>query len=248
MPEVTSMDRIRCVVTILWFLISLILSTLVLFPVLILTLGKAQSFLVKYLGLFIGWSGLKVAGIQLNIHYLTPLPKKPVIYIFNHSSTLDLFILLALGLPNIRFVAKHEFQLNPFFFLLGNLTGQIFIPRGRSQRSVQILKTSCEWIKKKNLSIVMGPEGSRNHPGVIGPFKKGAFHLAVDLGYPVVPMFFENAAGLCHGRSLITKKGTVNAYIHPAIDTSSWKKEDLDRHIEEIRSRYLKWAKVEEAV
>ncbi|MEX0772945.1 MAG: lysophospholipid acyltransferase family protein [Balneolales bacterium] len=244
MEEVTNRDRIRCLVIVTWFLVSLLLSTLVLIPVLILTLGKAKNFLVKYIGLFVGRTGLMLAGIKLNIHYIGSRPEKPVIYIFNHNSTLDLFILLALGLNNVRFVAKQEFQLNPFFFILGNLTGQIFIPRGKSQRSVQILKKSRERIKKQNLSIVMGPEGSRKHTGVIGPFKKGAFYQALDLGYPIVPIFIDNAVELCHGQSLITKKGAVNAYIHPKIETSSWKQENIGCHIQEIRSQYLKWAKV----
>ncbi|MEX0928256.1 MAG: lysophospholipid acyltransferase family protein [Balneolales bacterium] len=244
MSEATPGDRIRCVFTVIWFLISLFISTLILITGLVVTLGKAQNFLVKYLGLFIGRTGLFIAGIKLNIHYAGPLPKQAAMYIFNHGSTLDLFVLLSLGLNNIRFVAKREFQFNPFFFILGNLTGQIFIQRQNSQRSIQILSHCCERIKKRDLSVVMGPEGSRHHKGVIGPFKKGAFHMAIDLNYPMVPMYFENTGKLCHGRSLITFKGTVNVYIHPAVDTSQWKKETVALHAEEIRRRYLGWANI----
>lgn len=248
MNEITIRDRVRCLVTVTWFLISLLLSTLVMIPVLILTLGRAKNFIAKYCGIFIGRTGLMVAGIKLNIHYIEALPKVPVMYIFNHSSTLDLFVLLSLGLPNSRFVAKKEFQLNPFFYILGNLTGQIFIPRGNSKRSIKILNNSRNRIKKQKLSVVMGPEGSRKHEGVIGPFKKGAFYLAQDLGYPIVPLYFENAAELCHARSLITKNGTVNAYIHPKIETAHWKKEDVLQNVKQIRSLYLRWANVLENV
>ncbi|MEX0779639.1 MAG: lysophospholipid acyltransferase family protein [Balneolales bacterium] len=244
MPSTTIADRFRCMLTVTWFLFSLLLSSLVLTIVMILTLGKAQNFMVKYIGLFVGRTGLTIAGIKLVVHNPNSLPDRPVMYIFNHSSTLDLFVLLSLGLHNVRFVAKREFQLNPFFFILGNLTGQIFIPRDKSQRSVQILKKACDRIKKKKLSMVMGPEGSRKHPGVIGPFKKGAFYLACDLSYPIVPLYFENASELCQGRSLITKKGTVNAYIHPAIETASWNRDEVAHHVKQIRNQYLKWANV----
>lgn len=201
----------------------------------------------KYISLFVGRTVLKVAGIKLNIHYVGNRPSRPVIYIFNHSSTLDLFILLSLGLDNIRFVAKREFQLNPFFLILGNLTGQIFIERGNSKRSLLKLKRSYERIKRRNLSVVMGPEGSRKHEGIIGPFKKGAFFMAKDLGYPVVPMYFDKAYTLCYGQSIVTKKGTVNVYIHPEIETTNWKREEVIYHMKSIREKYLEWAGVVEA-
>ena len=171
----------------------------------------------------------------------------PVIYTINHSSTLDLLTMIALGLPHIRFVAKWELQYNPFFFIVGHLTGQVFIQRKKSEKAIKKLQNTYDRLKRDDLSIMVAPEGSRKHPGTIGPFKKGAFHMAIDLGFPIVPIYFEGNQELSLGGSLLSKSGTINAHIHSPIDTSDWKKETLDEHIAEVRNKYLKWAGVEES-
>ena len=46
---------------------------------------------------------LRVHGIRLRVMATTPFPRTQTVYISNHTSTLDLFVLVALGLPNCRF-------------------------------------------------------------------------------------------------------------------------------------------------
>ncbi len=92
---------------------------------------------------------------------------------------------------------------------------------------------------------MMAPEGSRKHPGIIGPFKKGPFRMAMDLNYPIVPIYFEGNRELSKGGTMITKSGQVTAHIHEAIDVSDWTVDNLNEHIKEVRNRYLEWAGVE---
>lgn len=171
--------------------------------------------------------------------------ESPAVFIINHSSTLDVLTILALGLPKVRFVAKWEFQYNPIFLLLGRLTGQIFIKREKSDEAIETLKKTYRRVKQQKLSILMAPEGSRKHPGIIGPFKKGPFRMAMDLGYPIVPIYFEGNRELSRGGTLISKSGTLTAHIHEAIDISDWTLENLESHIKEVRNKYLHWAGIE---
>ncbi len=46
---------------------------------------------------------LRLYGIRVRIHGAPPWPSGQAIYVSNHTSTLDIFILVALGLPNTRF-------------------------------------------------------------------------------------------------------------------------------------------------
>ncbi|MEX2363622.1 MAG: lysophospholipid acyltransferase family protein, partial [Balneolaceae bacterium] len=159
---------------------------------------------------------------------------------------LDIVTMIALGLPHIRFVAKWELQYNPLFFIVGRLTGQVFIQRKKSDQAVATLQKTYNRLKRDRLSIMVAPEGSRKHEGIIGPFKKGAFRMAVDLKIPIVPIYFEGNQDLSLGGSLLAKRGAINAHIHPPIDTSGWTTETIDQHIAELRAKYLKWAGVEE--
>ncbi|MDZ7807392.1 MAG: 1-acyl-sn-glycerol-3-phosphate acyltransferase [Gracilimonas sp.] len=105
------------------------------------------------------------------------------------------------------------------------LTGQVFIQRKKSKEAVAKLQNTYDRVKRDNLSIMVAPEGSRKHPGIIGPFKKGAFHMAIDLRLiRSSPFILMEIMELSLGSSLLSKSGTINAHIHQPIDTSGWKK------------------------
>lgn len=224
------------------FFILLLIITPVVLLLLLVSLGKLTNFIIEKIAPLLAYPVFTVLGIDFSIkQHVDPLPA-PAVYISNHSSTLDLFTILALGLPRARFIAKWELQYNPLFFILGRLTGQVFIKRQNSKEAVATLQKSYERVKRKNLSIFAAPEGSRKHEGIIGPFKKGPFRTAMDLGYPIVPIYFEGNQRLSQGGSLVTRKGESTAHIYPPISTQDWTLDNLDEKIEDVRSRYLQWA------
>lgn len=238
-------EYLRSTLSILLFFVLLLIFTPVILVMLILSFGRLTNFVIERIAPAIAISVLRVAGINFRIEkHVNPIPA-PAVYIVNHSSTLDILTILALGLPKARFVAKWQLQYNPIFFILGHLTGQVFIRREHSEKAVKTLKKNADRIRKNSLSIMLAPEGSRKHRGVIGPFKKGPFRMAMDLNYPIVPIYFEGNRDLSAEDFLITKSGTCTAHIHPAIDTSDWTMENLDIHIYDVRNLYLDWAGVQ---
>lgn len=241
----TTTEYVRSLLSILLFFVLLIVFTPIILLLLILSYGKMANFVVEKIAPAIAIPVLKVAGIDFKIEkHVDPIPA-PAVYIINHSSTLDILTILALGLPRVRFVAKWELQYNPIFFILGRLTGQVFIRRKQSDKAVQTLKKNVQRIRKNNLTVMLAPEGSRKHPGIIGQFKKGPFRMAMDLHYPIVPIYFEGNRELSTEDFLVTKSGTCTAHVYPAIDTSDWKLEDLEDHINDVRNLYLKWAGIQ---
>jgi 1-acyl-sn-glycerol-3-phosphate acyltransferase len=242
----TAKDYLRSILAIIVFFLMLIIATPFILFLLIFTLGRASNFVVESIAPIIARPVFWVSGISFNIKLHPDSITAPAVFIINHTSTLDVLTILALGLPKIRYVAKWEFQYNPIFFLLGRLTGQIFIQRKKSKEAIARIQNTYKRIQEKKLSVIMAPEGSRSHPGVIGPFKKGPFHMAMDLGYPIVPIYFEGNRKLSQGNSLLTKAGQLTAHIHEPIDVSEWSEENMDKHIIQVRQRYLAWADVED--
>jgi 1-acyl-sn-glycerol-3-phosphate acyltransferase len=241
----TAKDYLRSILAIIVFFLMLIINTPLILFLLIISLGRASNFVVESIAPIIVRPVFWVSGISFDIKLHTDTIHAPAVFIINHTSTLDVLTILALGLPKVRYVAKWEFQYNPIFFLLGRLTGQIFIQRKKSEEAISRLQNTYKRIRQNNLSVVMAPEGSRSHPGVIGPFKKGPFHMAMDLGYPIVPIYFEGNRELSKGNSMLTRAGKLTAHIHEPVDVSGWTEENLEQHIIEVRNRYLKWAGVE---
>lgn len=244
--SLSPIEYFRSILGILVFFLMFGLFTPIIALLLILSFGKATNFIIENFGPIIAYPVLWTLGIKFNIIQHGEPVEPPVIYTINHSSTLDLVTIIALGLPHIRFVAKWELQYNPLFFIVGRLTGQVFIQRQKTKQAIAKLQNTYDRLNRDKLSIMVAPEGSRKHPGIIGPFKKGAFHMAIDLGFPIVPIYFDGNQELSLGSSLLSKSGTINAHIHPPVDTSDWKKETMDEHIAELRAKYLEWAGVEE--
>jgi len=240
----TIVEYTRSILSILLFFILLICFTPFILLLLLFSFGRLTNFVIEQIAPAIAKPVLKVAGINFRVKkHVDPIPQ-PAVYIINHSSTLDILTILALGLPRVRFVAKWQLQYNPVFFILGHLTGQVFIRREHSEKAVKTLKKNVARIRKNNLSVMLAPEGSRKHPGIIGPFKKGPFRMAMDLQYPVVPIYFEGNRELSTEDFLFTKSGTCTAHIYQAIDTSEWTLENIENHIADVRSLYLRWAGV----
>ncbi|NGP89207.1 lysophospholipid acyltransferase family protein [Fodinibius halophilus] len=238
-------EYVRSILTIIVFFITFLIFTPIILFLLLVSFGKASNLVVERIAPLMVRPAFWMSGIRFNVKYHTDSLTSPAVFIINHSSTLDVLTLLALGLPKIRFVAKWEFQYNPIFLILGRLTGQIFIKRQKSDKAIETLKKTHRRIHRDELSIMMAPEGSRKHPGIIGPFKKGPFRMAMDLNYPIVPIYFEGNRQLSKGGTMITKSGELTAHIHDAIDTSDWSLENLEEHIIEVRNHYLEWGGVE---
>ena len=91
-------------------------------------------------------------------------------------------------------MGKKELQWTPLLGQFMTLSGAIFVDRGNNARAVQSLRAAGEAMKARETSLWMFPEGTRSmraQPDLL-PFKKGAFHLAVQAGVPIVPVVCEN--------------------------------------------------------
>lgn len=244
--QLTFFEYARSILAILTFFLVFLIATPIILLLLVISFGKLTNFIIARIGPLMMKPVLGISGIRFNIKQHGEPVDRPVVYIINHSSTIDLLTIIALGLPRVRFVAKWELQYNPLFFIVGRLTGQVFIQRKKTEHAVEVLQKAYKRIKEKNLSVMLAPEGSRKHSGIIGPFKKGPFHMAIDLNYPIVPIYFEGNRELSVGGSLLSRSGKATAHIHKPIDTSNWSKETLEEHIIEVRQLYLNWADVED--
>ncbi len=117
----------------------------------------------------------------------------PAVFVFNHISYMDIPVLMkAFRKQPIRILAKAEMAKVPVFgFFYRQAT--IMVERGNLQaraKSVRQLKS----ILKKNISIVLAPEGTFNmthHP--LKEFYDGAFKVAIETQTPVQPVVFLDA-------------------------------------------------------
>jgi lysophosphatidate acyltransferase len=160
---------------------------------------------------------------------------KPCIYVANHASILDIFLGIWVSPLNTCGVAKKEVVYYPFFGQFYWLAGHLCIDRGNNTKAVDSLKRLASFVRENGLSVFIWPEGTRSRDGRLQPFKRGAFHLALATGLPVVPVVISNSHVAWPNRSLRMNKTSVGITFLPPIDTSTWTKETLDTHMDELR-------------
>jgi lysophosphatidate acyltransferase len=91
-------------------------------------------------------------------------------------------------------MAKKELQWMPLLGGFMSLSGAVFVDRGNNAKAVHSLKAAGDYMKVHTTSLWLFPEGTRSmrqHNDML-PFKKGAFHTAVQAGVPVIPVICEN--------------------------------------------------------
>src|SRR5436305_857438 len=121
---------------------------------------------------------------------------------------------------------------------LGKLMDAAFIDRADTASAVAAL-APIEEAARKGLSILVAPEGTRLDTQSVGPFKKGAFRIAMATGLPVVPIVIRNSESVAGRNSTTLHPGTVDVAVLPPVDVSGWTAENLGERIEEIRSAYV---------
>ena len=165
---------------------------------------------------------------------------KPAIFVSNHASALDIFIGMALCPYGGCGVGKKEILKIPFFGLAYWLAGHLLIDRGNSTKAIASMKKLSDFVKSKNLSIWIWPEGTRSLDGKLISFKKGFVHLALATGLPVVPVVVHGAHNVWPAKTMQFYPGEVKIEILDPIKTDKWSKETVDEHVEEVKGLMTK--------
>jgi putative phosphoserine phosphatase/1-acylglycerol-3-phosphate O-acyltransferase len=178
-------------------------------------------------------------GVKVNVTGRENLWKeRPAVFIFNHRNNFDAFIVVSLVEQKFTGVAKKEMANNPVTVFLGKLADVAFVDRADSTSAVASLK-GVQDAAKKGLSILIAPEGSRlDTTDDVGPFKKGAFRMAMAAEIPIVPIVIRNAETIAHTKGNSLHPGTVDVTVLPPVSVADWTLADLDERIEEVRGLF----------
>lgn len=185
---------------------------------------------------------LRMYGIRMEVHGAPPWPPGQTIYVSNHTSSLDIFMLVALGMPNTRFFLSGFLRKIVPLGIISTMMGTFFtVPQSNPAERARIFARAARILKRTRASVYLSPEGGRVTTGTVGPFNKGAFHLATDLHAPIVPMFLCIPADVDPKRGLDARPGTVHVYVLPAVDTSTWELTDLVKNKEAVRDLLVRF-------
>ncbi|MEN8143385.1 MAG: lysophospholipid acyltransferase family protein [Gemmatimonadota bacterium] len=181
-------------------------------------------------------SMLWAAGIRVEVSGLDHvLRDRPQVFMSNHESNLDIFVLL-IGLPaSIRFVAKQELSRIPLFAQAMNAAGHVFVDRKNRQAAMENMRAAGRRMEKDNLSLGLYPEGTRSRSGTLGEFKRGTFVLAIETQEPIVPVAILGSRDLLAAGSPRVRAGTVSVRVGPQIATAGLTAADRESLLRQVR-------------
>jgi 1-acyl-sn-glycerol-3-phosphate acyltransferase len=213
----------------IWTLGVLIVATAVLAPIAAVgSLVVPRSNVLIHAGRL--WSRLLLAacGARVRYHHVERLSAHPAcIFIANHQSMVDIWAMLRVLPPATRFVAKRELFRIPVFGWALAASGCIPLDRDDRTRAIRSLRGAAERIRGGR-PVVLYPEGTRSRDGRLQPFKKGAFHLAVEAGVPIVPVAITGSFRVLPPGSLRARPGPVEVWVEPPVDVASYLPRDHD--------------------
>ena len=185
-----------------------------------------------------GELGSVLAGVRLDVRGAEHLATRPAVFLFNHQSQLDVLILAKLLRGGFTGVAKKELAHSPGFGLMFRLADVAFVDRHDTAQARKALEPAVQKLRD-GISLAIAPEGTRSATPALGPFKKGAFHVAMQAGVPIVPIVIRNSGELMWRGATTIHAGTVQVAVLPPVPTTGWAAGDLDSRVQEVRGQYL---------
>ena len=174
---------------------------------------------------------LLISGIKLEVTGLENIDKdKTYVFVSNHASQYDI-VVLQKTIPNrMAMIFKKELAKIPFFGWQLAMGPYVMIDRENYEKAMQSIEEAKEKMKKQNISIVVFAEGTRSKTGEIQPFKRGAFRLATQVGYPIIPTTIVGSNKIMPKGTYKLRRGTIKVHFDNPIQSDGIKtrQEEID--------------------
>ncbi|QIB65368.1 HAD-IB family hydrolase [Kineobactrum salinum] len=218
--------------------VSLVPSLLAGLPIYALTRSRRQSINFS-LSLFADTASALI-GLDLNVKGEQHLwSQRPAVFVFNHQSKADVVIIASLLRRDMAGVGKQEIRDMPVIGRLLEFGGVVMIDRANAASAIEAMAPLVQAMREEGKSVALAPEGTRSVSPRLGAFKKGAFHLAMQAGVPIVPIVIRNAGDVAPKGDFVFRPATVDVEVLPPVDTSRWRPQHIDRHVSEVRQLFL---------
>ncbi|CAB1318814.1 unnamed protein product [Coregonus sp. 'balchen'] len=140
-------------------------------------------------------------------------------------------------------VAKKELVYAGTVGIVCWLGGIVFINRQKTSDAKSVMADAAKTMLDDQIRLWVFPEGTRNQRGDLLPFKKGAFHLAVQAQAPIIPIVFSSYSNFYLRKEKQFNSGTITLKILPKIETKGMTSDDVadlsDKSYDLMRSVFL---------
>jgi len=211
----------------IWFYILVAIPIIILFPFLIVSILK-ETWYPLFFKIARVWARFILIGMGFKIKMereQTLDPNTSYMFIANHTSMMDIMLMLVAVKNPFVFVGKAELAKIPLFGFFYKRTS-ILVDRS-SERSRKAVFRNAQRRLGQGLSICIFPEGLVPDDDVLlTDFKDGAFRLAINHQIPIVPLTFADNKERFSYTFFSGSPGRMRAKMHTFIPTIGLKPQD----------------------
>lgn len=162
---------------------------------------------------------LRGAGARLEVSGLENVDfSRPHLFVANHESMIEVCALfMAVPVP-LRFMLKASLGRVPFLGWYTRAMGMVLLRRGDPSAVSRQLDRAAGLLRNGH-SLAAFPEGTRSRDGSVGPFKSGAFRVAIAAGVPVVPVAVAGSGRVMPPGGFRIRPGCIRLHFGQPIDT-----------------------------
>ena len=191
--------------------------------------GRRGEQLICYLW---AMSALKPFNIRVRGEGFENMPAGGFLFLFNHTSWFDIWILHGYIHRISRFGAKAELFKIPLLATAMRVAGVLPIAREKRTDVFKVYR-EAETRVAKGESFFLAPEGTRQKDPVLGPFKKGPFIFAINAKMPIVPIVIWGAHSIMPKGTFLVNWGhwckEVYFKIMPPISIEGYSMDNIDQ-------------------
>ncbi|WP_395045488.1 lysophospholipid acyltransferase family protein [Flavobacterium sp.] len=220
----------------IWFYILMGAFIVIMLPFLVISILKEEWY-----SYFFFMARIWARGILLGMGFYYKVEreqkleaKKSYMLVANHTSMIDIMMMLAITKNPFVFVGKKELAKIPLFGFFYKRTC-ILVDRSSPKSRMEVYKRAQKRLHQ-GMSICIFPEGGvPDESIVLDEFKDGAFRLAIEHQIPIVPMTFADNKKRFSYTFFSGSPGLLRAKIHFFIETSGKTSENKKEIKEQVR-------------
>lgn len=184
--------------------------------------------------------GRRLLGIDVDVSGLDRLDSRTA-YVFmpNHGSFLDGPLVMAAIPGAARAILKKSILRIPIIGMAMRFVGFVPVDRKGREGGKKSIARAAALMRNKRYSYLVFPEGTRTRDGLLGPFRRGGFFLAMETGATIVPITIEGTFELMPKGQWYARKGRVRIGFHDPVPVSGWTPETMSGLIERVREAIL---------
>lgn len=171
---------------------------------------------------------LRLAGVGFEVRRSPGFdPKRTGFFIANHVNLFDPFVIYSAIPQFVRgWELESHFKIPAYGWMMGRF-GNVPVPDESRPSDLKRMWRLTKAALDSGTSLIVFPEGSRTRDGRVGPFKDGVFRMALQFGYPIVPVSIVGSFEFHRTGNWMLYPSKIVVHLHDTIETRGVRKEDV---------------------